>query len=136
MDTDPSVMTNLSCESEFDDWRRDEQGNRLTMSDVYDMTNFPDRANDFIPLYAGTGNAWKEVTVTARALEDYPADRRYDALLSAPFAVVYNHEVWQESHHHPVGPGLGGHGPGAGLGGPPGGCDAAGAGAAWRSPTR
>ena len=36
------------------------------------------------------------MTVTARALEDYPADRRYDALLSAPFAVVYNHEVWKE----------------------------------------
>ena len=76
-------------------YRTDENGNRLTMSDVYDMTNFPDRANDFIPIYGGSLNDWYEVTVTARALEDYPADRRYDALLSAPFAVVYNHEVWE-----------------------------------------
>ena len=96
MDTDPVLFTNLNCESEFDDWRRDEHGNRLTMDQVYDMTNFPDRAKDFIPIYAGTPNNWKEVTVTARALEDYPADRRHDALLSAPFAVVYNHEVWKE----------------------------------------
>ena len=57
------------------------------------MTNFPDRANDRIPIYGGTPNDWYEVTVTARALEDYPADTRADALLSAPFAVVYNHEV-------------------------------------------
>ena len=64
------------------------------MSDVYDMTNFPDRANDFIPIYGGSQNDWYEVTVTARALEDYPHDVRADALLSAPFAVVYNHEVW------------------------------------------
>ena len=96
MDVDPSVMINLNCESEFDDWRRDEHGNPVTMDQIYDMTNFPDRANDRIPLYAGTPNAWKEVTVTARALEDYPADRRYDALLSAPFAVVYNHQVHKE----------------------------------------
>ena len=96
MDVDPSVMINLSCESEFDDWRRDENGNPVTMDQIYDMTEFPDRANDFIPIYAGTPNAWKEVTVTARALEDYPADRRYDALLSAPFAVVYNHRVRKE----------------------------------------
>ena len=96
MDVDPSVMTNLSCESEFDDWRRDEHGEPLTMDQVYDMTNFPDRAKDFIPIYAGTPNNWHEVTVTARALEDYPADRRYDALLSAPFAVVYNHSVHKE----------------------------------------
>ena len=96
MDTDPVLFTNLNCESEFDDWRRDEHGNRLTMDQVYDMTNFPDRAKDHIPIYAGTPNNWQEVTVTARALEDYPADRRHDALLSAPFAVVYNHEVWKE----------------------------------------
>ena len=96
MDVDPSVMINLSCESEFDDWRRDENGDPFTMDQIYDMTNFPDRANDRIPIYAGTPNNWKEVTVTARALEDYPADRRYDALLSAPFAVVYNHSVHKE----------------------------------------
>ena len=96
MDTDSVLMTNLSCESEFDDWRRDEKGDPLTMDQVYDMTNFPDRAKDRIPIYAGTPNNWYEVTVTARALEDYPADRRHDALLSAPFAVVYNHEVWKE----------------------------------------
>ena len=96
METDPVLFTNLNCESEFDDWRRDEHGEPLTMDQVYDMTNFPDRAKDFIPIYAGTPNNWHEVTVTARALEDYPADRRYDALLSAPFAVVYNHEVWKE----------------------------------------
>ena len=96
METDPVRFTNLNCESEFDDWRRDEHGVPLTMDQVYDMTNFPDRAKDLIPIYAGTPNNWHEVTVTARALEDYPADRRYDALLSAPFAVVYNHEVWKE----------------------------------------
>ena len=96
METDPVLFTNLNCESEFDDWRRDEHGEPLTMDQVYDMTNFPDRAKDFIPIYAGTPNNWHEVTVTARALEDYPADRRYDALLSAPFAVVYNHSVWKE----------------------------------------
>ena len=66
------------------------------MDQIYDMTNFPDRANDHVPIYEGRENEWQEVTVTARALEDYPADRRYDALLSAPFAVVYNHEVWKE----------------------------------------
>ena len=96
METDPVLFTNLNCESEFDDWRRDEHGEPLTMDQVYDMTNFPDRAKDLIPIYAGTPNNWHEVTVTARALEDYPADRRYDALLSAPFAVVYNHGVWKE----------------------------------------
>ena len=96
METDPVLFTNLNCESEFDDWRRDEHGEPLTMDQVYDMTNFPDRAKDFIPIYAGTPNNWHEVTVTARALEDYPADRRYDALLSAPFAVVYNHSVHKE----------------------------------------
>ena len=96
METAPVLFTNLNCESEFDDWRRDEHGAPLTMDQVYDMTNFPDRAKDFIPIYAGTPNNWHEVTVTARALEDYPADRRYDALLSAPFAVVYNHAVWKE----------------------------------------
>ena len=96
METDPVLFTNLNCESEFVDWRRDEHGEPLTMDQVYDMTNFPDRAKDFIPIYAGTPNNWHEVTVTARALEGYPADRRYDALLSAPFAVVYNHAVWKE----------------------------------------
>ena len=97
MDVAPPVMINLSCESEFDDWRRDENGDIVTMDQIYDMTNFPDRADDRIPIFAGTGNNnWKEVTVTARALEDYPADTRADALLSAPFAVVYNHEVWKE----------------------------------------
>ena len=39
---------------------------------------------------------WKEVTVTALALEDYDADVRADALLRTPFAVVYNHEVWKD----------------------------------------
>ena len=39
--------------------------------------------------------AWREVTVTARGLAGYGADRRADALLRAPFAVVYKHEVWQ-----------------------------------------
>ena len=96
METDPVLFTNLNCESEFDDWRRDEHGDPLTMDQVYDMTNFPDRAKDFIPIYAGTPNNYKEVTVTARALEDYAVDVRADALLSAPFAVVYNHEVWKE----------------------------------------
>ena len=41
--------------------------------------------------------AWQEVTVTARALEDYDADVRADALLRTPFAVVYNHEVWHDT---------------------------------------
>ena len=40
--------------------------------------------------------SWQEVAVTALALEDYPADTRSDALLRAPFAVVYNHEVWRD----------------------------------------
>ena len=40
---------------------------------------------------------WKEVTVTALALEDYDADVRADALLRTPFAVVYNHEVWRDT---------------------------------------
>ena len=92
-DTDPSLFTNLNCEVEQDGWRTDENGNYLTMGQIYDMTNFQDRANDRIPIYAGTPNNWHEVTVTARALEDYPADTRVDALLSVPFAVVYNHEV-------------------------------------------
>ena len=96
MDTDPLLFTNLNCEVEGLGFRTDEDGNPVTMDQIYDMTNFPDRANDRIPIYGGTPNDWYEVTVTARALEAYPADRRYDALLSAPFAVVYNHEVWQE----------------------------------------
>ena len=41
--------------------------------------------------------AWQEVTVTARALEDYARDVRADALLRTPFAVVYNHEVWHDT---------------------------------------
>ena len=96
MDVDPSLFMNLNCESEFDDWRRDENGNPVTMDQIYDMTNFAAHAKDLIPLYAGTENNWKEVTVTARALEDYPTDTRADALLSAPFAVVYNHRVRKE----------------------------------------
>ena len=97
VETAPALFTNLRCEVEGIGYRTDENGNRLTMSDVYDMTNFPDRANDFIPIYGGSQNDWYEVTVTARALEDYPHDVRADALLSAPFAVVYNHEVWYSS---------------------------------------
>ena len=103
-DTDPSLFTNLNCEVAQDGWRTDENGNRLTLGDVYDMTNFPAHANDHIPIYAGTPNNWHEVTVTARALEDYPADTRADALLSAPFAVVYNHAVWYGSHDTRSGP--------------------------------
>ncbi|WP_420445371.1 Calx-beta domain-containing protein [Candidatus Poriferisodalis sp.] len=91
--TAPTLFSNLRCEKEGIGYRTDENGNYLTMSDVYDMTNFPDRANDRIPIYGGSPNDWYEVTVTARALEDYAADVRPDALLSAPFAVVYNHEV-------------------------------------------
>ena len=96
-DFDPALFSNLNCKVAGIGFREDENGNRLTMGDVYDMTNFQDRANDFIPIYGGTPNDWYEVTVTARALEDYPSDRRYDALLSAPFAVVYNHEVYYGS---------------------------------------
>ena len=109
-DTDPSLFTNLNCEVEGLGYRTDEHGNRLTMDQVYDMTNFPDRAKDHIPIYGGTPNDWYEVTVTARALEDYPADRRHDALLSAPFAVVYNHEVWygwEDTRSGPVSEGTG-----------------------------
>ncbi|WP_419554669.1 Calx-beta domain-containing protein [Candidatus Poriferisodalis sp.] len=93
IDTAPTLFTNLWCEVEGIGFRTDENGNELTMSDVYDMTNFPDRANDRIPIFGGTPNDWHEVTVTAAALEDYPWDRRYDALLSAPFEVKYNHRV-------------------------------------------
>ena len=39
--------------------------------------------------------AWREVTVTARGLAGDGADRRAEALLRAPFAVVYKHEVWR-----------------------------------------
>ena len=39
--------------------------------------------------------AWREVAVTALALADYPSPA--DALLSAPFAVVHNHEVWRDT---------------------------------------
>ena len=38
-------------------------------------------------------SAWHEVTVSALALADYPADTRASALLRTPFAVVYNHTV-------------------------------------------
>ena len=92
-DLDPALFANLRCEQEGIGYRTDENGNKLRMKDVYDMTNFPDRANDFIPIYGGSENDWYEVTVTASGLFDYPLDRRYDALLSAPFAVVYNHRV-------------------------------------------
>ena len=110
MDADPSLFTNLRCDVEGIGYRTDEHGDFVTMSQVYDMTNFPDRANDRIPIYGGTPNDWYEVTVTARALEDYPADRRHDALLSAPFAVVYNHEVWygwDDTRSGPVSEGTG-----------------------------
>ena len=103
-DFDPSLFSNLRCEVEGIGYRTDENGNYLTMSDVYDMTNFADRANDRIPIYGGSPNDWYEVTVTARALEDYAADVRPDALLSAPFAVVYNHEVYYGSHDTRSGP--------------------------------
>ena len=96
-DFEPSLFSNLNCEVVQDGWRTDEAGNFVTLGDIYDMTNFQDRANDRIPIYAGTPNVWREVTVTARALEDYPSDVRADALLSAPFAVVYNHEVYYGS---------------------------------------
>ena len=96
-DFEPSLFSNLNCEVVQDGWRTDEEGNFVTLGDIYDMTNFQDRANDRIPIYAGTPNVWREVTVTARALEDYPSDVRADALLSAPFAVVYNHEVYYGS---------------------------------------
>ncbi|WP_420621973.1 Calx-beta domain-containing protein [Candidatus Poriferisodalis sp.] len=102
--TGPTLFSNLRCEKEGIGYRTDENGNYLTMSDVYDMTNFPDRANDRIPIYGGSPNDWYEVTVTARALEDYAADVRPDALLSAPFAVVYNHEVWYGSDDTRSGP--------------------------------
>ena len=97
-DFEPALFSNLNCKVVQDGWRTDADGNYVTMGDVYDMTNFQDRANDRIPIYAGTPNVWREVTVTARALEDYAADVRHDALLSAPFAVVYNHEVYYGSH--------------------------------------
>ena len=104
IDTSPALFTNLDCEVEGIGYRTDENGNFLTMSDVYDMTNFPDGADDLIPIYGGTPNDWYEVTVTAADLEDYPYDRRYDALLSAPFAVVYNHSVSYGSHDTRSGP--------------------------------
>ena len=43
----------------------------------------------------GGPGAWREVSVSARALEAYGQDVRADALLRAPFAVVYKHEVWR-----------------------------------------
>ena len=96
-DFEPSLFSNLNCKVVQDGWRTDENGDYVLMKDVYDMTNFQDRADDRIPIYAGAPNVWREVTVTARALEDYDADVRADALLSAPFAVVYNHEVYYGS---------------------------------------
>ena len=96
-DFEPSLFSNLNCKVVQDGWRTDEAGNFVTLGDIYDMTNFQDRADDRIPIYAGTPNVWREVTVTARALEDYARDVRADALLSAPFAVVYNHEVYYGS---------------------------------------
>ena len=96
-DFEPSLFSNLNCKVVQDGWRTDENGDYVLMKDVYDMTNFQDRANDRIPVHAGAPNVWHEVTVTARALEDYDADVRADALLSAPFAVVYNHEVYYGS---------------------------------------
>ena len=103
-DFDPALFSNLNCKVVQDGWRTDENGDYVLMKDVYDMTNFQDRANDRIPVHAGAPNVWHEVTVTARALEDYPADRRHDALLSAPFAVVYNHEVYYGSDDTRSGP--------------------------------
>ena len=98
-DFEPSLFSNLNCKVVQDGWRTDENGDFVTLGDVYDMTppHLQDRANDRIPVYAGAPNVWREVTVTARALEDYDADVRADALLSAPFAVVYNHEVYYGS---------------------------------------
>ncbi len=43
----------------------------------------------------GGPGAWREVSVAARGLAGYGADRRADALLRAPFAVVYKHQVWR-----------------------------------------
>ena len=98
-DFEPSLFSNLNCEVVQDGWRTDENGDFVTLGDIYDMTpaHLQARANDRIPIYAGTPNVWREVTVTARALEDYARDVRADALLSAPFAVVYNHEVYYGS---------------------------------------
>ena len=98
-DFEPTLFKNLNCEVVQDGWRTDENGNFVTLGDIYDMTapHLQDRADDRIPIYAGAPNVWREVTVTARALEDYVADVRVDALLSAPFAVVYNHEVYYGS---------------------------------------
>ena len=98
-DFEPTLFSNLNCKVVQDGWRTDENGNFVTLGDVYDMTSphLQDRADDRIPIYAGAPNVWREVTVTTRALEDYDADVRADALLSAPFAVVYNHEVYYGS---------------------------------------
>ena len=126
-DIDPALFSNLHCEVQGLGFRTDENGNFVTLGQIYDMTNFPDRANDRIPIYGGSPNDWYEVTVTARALEDYPADRRYDALLSAPFAVVYNPRGLVRLGRYEVGAGLGGHGAGADPGRPSGGCGASGA---------
>ena len=98
-DFEPSLFSNLNCKVVQDGWRTDENGEFVTLGDIYDMTpaHLQARADDRIPIYAGAPNVWREVTVTARALEDYDADVRADALLSAPFAVVYNHEVYYGS---------------------------------------
>ena len=85
MDADPVLMTNLRCKEVRTGWEVDENGDFVL-----------DQLGRKIGIWESRTNDWQEVTVTALALEDYPADRRYDALLSAPFAVVYNHEVWRE----------------------------------------
>ena len=98
-DFEPTLFSNLNCKVVQDGWRTDEAGNFVTLGDIYDMSppHLQARADDRIPIYAGAPNVWREVTVTARALEDYARDVRADALLSAPFAVVYNHEVYYGS---------------------------------------
>ena len=39
---------------------------------------------------------WQEMTVTAQSLYGYTLANRVEALLRAPFRVVYNHEVWRQ----------------------------------------
>ena len=85
MDADPVLMNDLGCKEERTGYEVDGNGDFVL-----------DQRGMKIGIWESRTNDWQEVTVTARALEDYPADRRYDALLSAPFAVVYNHEVWKE----------------------------------------
>ena len=48
---------------------------------------------------AGTApGAWHTVTVTARAVDDYPEGPRVNALLSAPLKVVYSHDVYANTN--------------------------------------